>query len=168
MPFEFRADNQTDDPELPADFAALGEQLQSDAKRLGQVYPACRPPLELMDALAKAPRRTWLRRHVLGVTGSAAAVLLVASLAVIAFAPRVLVKGSLDRAVVPETQPAVNTPAVPELVEIPAPRQATAMTEPAVRPISYHPAAAEFTGPELEGLLDLWQEQPQAPARIAF
>ena len=54
--------------ELPADFAALGEQLQADAQRLSSVYPACRAPKELpkelSDALAVQNRPWWMRREL--------------------------------------------------------------------------------------------------------
>jgi len=39
---------------------------------------------------------------------------------------------------------------------------------PGTQPISYRPAVTEVNGPQLEGLLDLWNEQPQAGATIAF
>lgn len=141
--------------ELPADFAALGEQLGADAQRLASVYPACQPPLELIAALGGDTRRTSLPRQILGLASAAAGILLMLGLIGFALSPAWLAQRPA------EPQPVPN-PAV-EMVHQPQPREL-----PELQPVSYHPALVDMNGPELEGLLDLWQEQPQPGAKISF
>ena len=74
--------------ELPADFAELGAQLQADAQRLSGVYPACKPPPALIDALAVSKRQWWLRREVSLLAAGAATVLLVAGVLALVYAPQ--------------------------------------------------------------------------------
>lgn len=149
------------DGDLPADFEALGEQLQADAQRLSSVYPACRPPLELIDALGTVRNRWWLSRPVVARISTAAALVLVAGLIAFAVSPIWLPSGVTERAVSPTLHtPVAATPAAAEFVN--------ANANPELQPVSYRPAMVEFNGPELEGLLDLWNEQPRAAATIAF
>lgn len=133
--------------ELPADFAALGEQLQTDAQRLSSVYPACRPPTELIDALSVSKREWWMRRELSILAASAAAMLLVVSLVTIAYGPW--------------SQPMVQNAADPTAAEIV--KAPVTAGEVDVQSVSYQPVAG-FNGPELEGLLDLLQDQPQSAA----
>lgn len=151
--------------ELPADFAALGEQLQSDANRLSSVYPACQPPTKLMEALAAQSRPQWSRGKVLAViTSAAAAVLLVVGLIAVAVSPDVLRIARDEPAAVPNAAPKLpnnEVVLVPPLSTLPEPHAD-------LQPVSFRPAAMDVNGPELEGLLDLWQEQPPAAGRISF
>jgi hypothetical protein len=149
------------DGELPADFAALGEQLQSDATRLSSVYPACQPPTKLMQALASQSQPSWSRRKVFAVvTSAAAAVLLVVGLIAVAVSPDVLRIARDEPAAVPNSVPTlpdnslVHVPTLPEHADL--------------QPVSFRPAVMDVTGPELEGLLDLWQEQPPVAGSISF
>lgn len=133
--------------EFPADFAALGEQLQADAERLSSVYPACKAPKELPkalnDALEAKSRQWWMRRELSLLAASAAAVLLAVGLVAMTFSPWSE----------PVAQPADPLPL--------AGRRAS--EEDVVQPVSYQPVP-ELSGPALEGLLDLLQENPQAAA----
>jgi hypothetical protein len=141
---EFPADFAT---EFPADLAALGEQLQADAQRLSSTYPACRAPTELPkelpkelnDSLAVRNRQWWMRRELSLIAASAATLLVVAGLVTFAYAP-------WSRPVV--QQAADPSPPVESVAE--------------VQPVSFQ--APELSGPALEGLLDLLQENPQAAA----
>ncbi len=157
------------DGDLPADFEALGEQLQADAARLSSVYPACRPPLELIDALGAVPSRRWLSRTVVARLSTAAALVLVAGLIGFAVSPVWLPSGVTERAVPPKlSTPIAAIPAAAESVEMTFPSSPLSFGNPDLLPISYRPAVLEFNGPELEGLLDLWNEQPRAAATISF
>ncbi|WP_425616080.1 hypothetical protein NA78x_006019 [Anatilimnocola sp. NA78] len=163
--------------DLPADFAALGEQLQVDALRLGSVYPACRPPLELIDALAAKPRRASVWRWVAGGSVAAATILLITGLAIVANSQR----DNDPRVAESSGTPANNAAAAPAdttafvqapLVRLPDESTNRLISNPTsrapVQPISYRPAVTDVNGPQLEGLLDLWNEQPQAGATVAF
>jgi|GEM_PF-6554769 len=143
------------DGELPADFAALGEQLQADAQRLSNVYPACQPPTKLIEALATPPRSRFRRK--LPVVVSAAAMLLVAC------GITLLVVSREEQT----AQPLAPPSPVPEnsLVATPPEKPVRDME---LTPVSYRPAVLDVNGPELEGLLDLWQEQLPATDSIAF
>jgi hypothetical protein len=150
------------DGELPADFAALGEQLHSDSNRLSSVYPACQPPTKLMESLAAQSQQQWSQRKVFAVVSSAAAVLLVAGLIAIAFSPAGLRIARDEPAAVPNSVPTLPHN---EVVLVPP-------TLPAqhadLQPVSFRPAVMDVNGPELEGLLDLWQEKPPAAGSISF
>ena len=152
-------DDPNFDLELPDDFAALGEQLQADAQRLSSVYPACQAPTKLMPALlhklAAEPRPFWLRRRVhLGVS-AAAAVLLVCGVTLV-----VLSRGNHQTAL-------PSAPVVPENSRV-AISPSNPISEPELTPVSFRPAVLDVNGPELEGLLDLWQEQSPVAGSIAF
>lgn len=139
--------------ELPADFAALGEQLSVDAQRLSGVYPACKPPLELIEALGGESRRASLPRQIVALASAAAGILLMLGLIGFALSPAWLTQ--------PAATQVVNPPAA--LVHQTAPREL-----PEVQPVSYRPALADMNGPELEGLLDLYQEQSPPGSTISF
>ena len=140
--------------ELPADLAALGEQLQADAQRLSSVYPACAPPTKLSAALVDSTN-SWSRPTIAAVAMSAAALLLIG--AVVAFS----LGGGREEATI--------EPASPALV---ANNRASTPPEPIptvaeIQPVSFRPGI-DVNGPELEGLLDLWQEQAPAVGSISF
>jgi hypothetical protein len=149
---------------LPAELAALGERLEADALRLGKTYPSCQPPLELMRALEQtAARRARVRAWVATVASAAALVLLMVGIYVVRNSQFDVVPAqSTEVNLGPvEVGPATiaHTPPPPAL---PAPLDAT------VQPVSYRPALADVNGPELEGLLDLLDEQPRSAAVISF
>lgn len=157
--FPPRGDEPDFDGELPADFAALaeqlGEQLQADAQRLSSVYPACQPPTKLIEALASQSQPQWSRRKVFAVVSSAAAaILLVAGLITVAISPDVLRIARDEPAAVPNNDLVHVPPTLPDHADL--------------QPVSFRPSVMDVNGPELEGLLDLWQEQPPAAGRISF
>ncbi|QDU27543.1 hypothetical protein ETAA8_26310 [Anatilimnocola aggregata] len=158
--------------ELPADFAALGEQLQADAFRLGSVYPACRPPLELIEALAPRPQRPHWARWLVGSSAAAAILLAVGLIVAMNVPQQPAVTSAHSNTTAPEAVPAESIVAVvpaptPPVVSLPVEPTRPAFLTPS-RPVSYRPAVVGVSGPQLEGLLDLWNEQPQAGATIAF
>ncbi len=161
MPGSSPPDDDADfDGELPADFAALGEQLLADSSRLSSVYPACQPPTKLMEALAVQSQPAWSRRKLFAVVTSAAAtVLLVAGLITVAVAP--------DAWRIARDEPA-ELQAVPSAANIEVPLVSQLPERADLQPVSFRPAVMDVTGPELEGLLDLWQEQPPPAGSISF
>lgn len=152
------------DGKLPADFAALGEQLQVDANRLSSVYPACKPPTKLIEALAAQSQTQWSRQRLFAVVSSAAAVLLVVGLIALAFSPDVL------RIARDEPAAAANAPSNEVVIAPPVllPEKTLSEMPADLQPVSFRPAVMNINGPELEGLLDLWQEQPPAAGSISF
>ncbi len=142
---------------LPPDLAALGEQLQADAQRLGHVYPACRAPFDfaaVKEVIAheeEARRRDFTRNLIIAVS-SAAALLFIAACIQLTWLPPANVPEAVAADVTLD-HPAhlANSPAAPEL-----------------QPVSFRPAIGDMNGPELEGVLDLLDEQPQAAAVISF
>jgi hypothetical protein len=168
MSFNPKFDRSGDEPdfdgELPADFAALGEQLQVDANRLSSVYPACKPPTKLIEALDAQSQEQWSRHRLFAVVSSAAAVLLVVGLIALAFSPAVLRIARDEPAAVPNAPSNAVVIAPPALMP-----EKTLPDMPAdLQPVSFRPAVMNINGPELEGLLDLWQEQPPAAGSISF
>jgi len=135
--------------ELPADLAALGEQLQADALRLGNVYPACKAPVALKDPLASVEASA--RRVPLIVIASAAAMLFISAGMFWLMNP---LGGPKPAAATRTVEPANKDDALAH--------------SPTVQPVSFRPSAAEVNGPELEGLLDLLDEQGQTAAAISF
>lgn len=150
----FKHSPDHDAPErLPPELAALGEQLQSDAQWLGKTYPSCQPPLTLLAELERRGRRQWyFRAWAVGVATGAALLLIAVSIVAFWNAPTNDLPATVAAAhaadpVDADSMAAVNVP---------------------VQPVSYRPALAEVNGPELEGLLDLLDEQPQSAAVISF
>ena len=131
--------------DLPADMAALGEQLRDDALHLAKRYPAGAELTALRPEPASTRRSrsvSWKKFTVLA--GSALATVLAGIVAVQLID---LPQSNPRVAIAPDsgaTQPAVANPA-----EIPA-TMAPAATV----------SLTELSGPELEALLDLWQREP--------
>jgi hypothetical protein len=140
--------HEADGPELPADLAALGEQLQADALRLGNVYPACKAPVAPGSIEASA------RRVPLIAIATAAAMLLISAGMFWLMDPPAKLGGA---------KPAAATHAAD-----PTNQDAALVHSPDVQPVSFRPAMAEVNGPELEGLLDLLDDQGHAAAVISF
>jgi hypothetical protein len=147
--------------DLPADLAALGEQLHCDAERLSQVYPPCAPPQELLAVLAvRSGHRRW-NRWQLATAASAAAVLLVVGWGAWSWLPeRNAPPGNISEARLPRPELAIADFSG----ESGQPPVATLQPTP----VSYRPAVMELNGPQLEGLLDLWNEQPAQKTAVSF
>ena len=148
MPFDLiqpddaplRGDGEID---LPADLAALGEQLRDDALHLAKRYPAGAELTATRPEPASAVRarsRSW--KKVIVLAGSALATVLAGVVAV---------------------QLMDVPPSTPRVAIAPGASEPLSAT-PAVIPAAFAPAPTisltELSGPELEALLDLWQREP--------
>jgi hypothetical protein len=136
-----RGDGEID---LPADLAALGEQLRDDALHLAQRYPAGAELSAMRPEPASATRvqaRSWKKVAVLAA--SALATVLAGVVAVeLMNSPR----GNPHVAIVPANPDA-------KLVEPAIAAPAAIAAPPTI-------SLTELSGPELEALLDLWQREP--------
>jgi hypothetical protein len=149
MPFDPKLIQPDDAPllpsgeiDLPADLAALGEQLRDDAQHLAQRYPAAATGAGV--ALASG-RRPWKKIVVLAGSGLATALAVVVAVQVI---------GPLGRQNQTTMAPAHNA-----LEHAPAVTAAPVASVPgAGSPATI--SLTELSGPELEALIDLWQREP--------
>ncbi len=167
MPFDpklIRADaaplDDAGEIELPDDLLELAAQLRDDATYLAERYPAEPAPLLTPLPLAAPVRR--VRWHWVGTAAAALLAMLAAT-----YRPANMV---------PEPTPAVSVAAALPPASASAPRSTapsstgatteTFITAPAGPRIERLPWAPEtvvpsVSGPELEGLLDLWQNDGQ-------
>jgi hypothetical protein len=151
MPFDAKLIHPDEPPldaagelNLPADFAALGEQLRDAAVHLAGRYPA-EPRVGQSLGASKTSRR---------------ALVLIAS---------TLATGLLAAVIVWQTQPGQprTRPVVAVSEPVPGPvspaRRAAAVSASAVSV-----SLTELSGPELEALLDLVSRDPQRVSNISF
>jgi hypothetical protein len=148
------------DIDLPADLAALGEQLRDDAAHLAARYSA--EDGELAAGLAPAVRsRKWIR--IAALAGTAAAALVVTVIGIDQFgridrtAPVVAVRP--PSAVPHRTVPYDAVPADHAAVKVSTPSSAEF---PALGGSMTTVSLTDLSGPEFEALLDLWQREPKA------
>lgn len=157
------------DIDLPDDLADLAAQLGDDAAWLAERYPApLMQPLaaELVaDAVAAPPQhlRGWV------IVGSSVAAALLVALGLAA-------RPANDAPSAPVTEHAAAPPEVFVAAEVadisPTERTVSAPLAPRAPrierlPWAPQPALGEVSGPELEGLLDLWQnDEHPAQTRI--
>jgi hypothetical protein len=123
--------------DLPADLAALGEQLRDDALHLAARYPAAATDRPVPATAERSRSRVWKKFAILAT--SALATALVGVIAV------QLANSRLKNAPVAKAPgPNINT------------------GESAAVPLTAPPTISltELSGPELEALLDLWQREP--------
>jgi hypothetical protein len=145
MPFDPKLIQPDDAPllpngeiDLPADLAALGEQLRDDAAHLATRYPAT-----VQASPLSVRRLRWSKISVL-LTSVAATVL----------AGAVAMQLPLHRKATPKL---AETPKLSE-----SPQRGSPALAPAAipAPVAGSPTAVsltELSGPELEALMDLWQ-----------
>ena len=150
MPFDPKLIQPEDAPllpdgeiDLPADLAALGEQLRDDARHLAQRYPASGAGSGVAPAAGRS--RPWTKIGVLAGSGLAAA--LAAVVAVQLIDPL----GLQNQTIMPPARDVAE--------------HATAVTAASADsvPGAGSPATislTELSGPELEALIDLWQREP--------
>jgi hypothetical protein len=150
---------------LPADLAALAEQLGDDAQHLAGCYPA--------DAALRAEGVSPLRKSSSSQPRRTLAAIVLASgvtLASVALVGLAIAFGLMqDEAGQPTRHSLVQTPTSP-------PGTASPAAEPVVAPRVVSPGPApttlslgELSGPELEALLDLWPSKDQkSAASISF
>jgi hypothetical protein len=147
MPFDPKIIRSEDAPltsegdiDLPADFAALGQQLRDDAGGLANCYPAAPLPPRL-----KTPANRRYRLTITAICGSTAAAFLLA-FAALQFGARDSVQRHINGR--------------PDPLESPSFVSATTPTEMA--------SFTELSQPELEALLDLMERDPSAVNRVSF
>lgn len=129
--------------DLPADLAALGEQLRDDARHLAQRYPIGGAVVSARPAASRS--RPWKRIVVLAASGLATALAVVVAVQLI---------GPLGR----QNQKTM-APARDVAERAPAATAAPAASVPGVgSPTTI--SLTELSGPELEALIDLWQREP--------
>ena len=125
--------------DLPADLAALGEQLGADAAHLSRCYPA---------AQKQTARAAPYTKYAFAALGSALAALLVAALIWQSLPGRPAAERAtlpLTADALPAASPAIATPHHPDAVSL-----------------------ADLSGPELEALLDLLARDPNRATTISF
>lgn len=180
MPFDPRLINPDDAPEdargeidLPDDLQELAAQLHDDALYLAARYPAkvAREPLpaEVYVRNDEPPAPAPTRRRWLLIGGGMAAALAIT--VALAYLPQ-----SAPRAVALPATPTTATEV--SLASTPSPRAEVPVSTPVRNsvgprierlPWAPTPAMGEVTGPELEGLLDLWQkDEHPAETRISI
>ena len=149
MPFDPKLIREDDarfgegDLQLPDDLAHLAEQLGEDASRLAATYPSPTPRVLAVSRQPSSRRNTWLTRSFAGTA-------LAAGLVTISF---VALNSYPQPAVVPA--PAKNT-----LVRVPG-------AEPLV-PVTPASFLGDTSGPELEALMDLWEQDRPAVRSLSF
>lgn len=152
MPFDPRLIQPDDAPllpdgeiDLPADLAALGEQLRDDALHLAVRFPATGDSRGELAALTPASRaRSWQKIAVLAASG-------LASVLAGVFAVQMIGQPSVD-------SPIAAQPVAPRDNS----REPAGGAPPATIPASSSTTVSltDLSGPELEALLDLWQREP--------
>jgi hypothetical protein len=154
--------------DLPDDLLEMAAQLGDDAAFLAARYPApslAVPVKEVMAENVYAARRLRSRGWFVAMLGGGVAAAALVAMTIVtqptneqAVATPAVVESAVNEVAVRETRPAVETSV-----------STTARSRPRIERLPWAPSAAigEVSGPELEGLLDLWQsdEQP-AETRI--
>lgn len=184
MPFNL----SEDDFDLPADLRALGDRLSQESQQLAQVYPAGAPHDSLTRAGA-APADFPVfpvgpslapAKHSLA-SQAAALIVAAAGLAVLlacVFTFQLRSRSGMDHPAVVRAAPAENLPSglpvepppalvshSPPLPTIPA----AAVAQPAWSSPAPQPAALlNASGPQLEGLFDLWERDSPQVATVSF
>ena len=165
MPFDpniIRADDASfeGDLKLPDDLALMAEQLGDDAARLAATYP---PPVPAVlaavsrqEKAAQTRRTSWLTRSLAG-TALAAGLVTISLVASNSYQPQ-NANHPLP-AVAPS--PASGTVVVHEA---PAPTGSQPQKIP-VTPASW---LGDTSGPELEALMDLWEQDQPAAGSLSF
>jgi hypothetical protein len=152
--------------DLPDDLLELALQLRDDAAYLSAAYPAAAAPTKITESAKiaePAPRRLGWKNWVSIGTAVAAALVLVVSLA---YRPAA---NSRETASPLTASPSTAQPANAHCmaaVEVAAPasnQPAPAANGPRIQRLPWAPTPVlnEVSGPELEGLLDLWQNEQQ-------
>lgn len=170
MPFDPRLITPDDAPldahgeiDLPDDLAELAAQLRDDAAHLSACYPA--PALhktvaaaEVVSAPSRTINRTSRMRRALLASFAVAAALAVA--VGIGYLPRQEDEVARARPLIATEVAATSAPDATSETSSTAP---AASPSPRIQrlPWAPTPAIGEVSGPELEGLLDLWQNDEQ-------
>jgi hypothetical protein len=168
MPFDPRIVHPDEPPllpdgelDLPTDLAALAEQLGDDAAHLSACYPADRAPqvalaAELVQSAGRIKRQHWFRSAAVVGTGLATVAALGISLIIAAQQTPQTNRPRQPVAVAPFAAPDAALPS--ETFPVSA---ATTSAGPTL-------SVGELSGPELEALLDLLDNEPRSMASISF
>jgi hypothetical protein len=173
MPFEPNLIHPDDPPlspdgelQLPADLAALAEQLGDDARHLATRYPAARGSLargplapraespQVNLAALSAPSPRWPKAAILA--GSSLATLLFCLIAIQQFGngTNLAPLATANRTTAPASSP------------LPASVPTTVIAVPSISPTI---SLGDLSGPELEAVFDLWERgQHDENLSIAF
>ena len=144
------------DLKLPDDLALMAEQLGDDAARLASAYPPPKPKLAkehvAVSQRASVRASAWLTRSLAGTA-------LAAGLVTISLVAMNAQKGAINLA--PAGAPTPNSGSLAADHS----RPATPQPKIPVTPASY---LGETTGPELEALTDLWEQDQPAVRSLSF
>ena len=140
--------------QLPDDLAALAEQLSADSRHLANCFPAGAVGIATEPAVRTRPR-TWRVRHMIG--GGLIACALSGALVMLTTNPF-----AQPRRTLPAAAPASTGNRTSAAVTVRAANSAT-------RDVSFAPTMLnDVSRPELEGLIDLWQQQSTEAASVSF
>lgn len=141
--------------DLPDDLLELAAQLGEDANYLAERYPApVAEPFVAEVVAARVASATPARRGwVVAAIGGVAAAAMVA----------IAVQSLLPSSTLPMAESVAAPAAKPAVVERPIASSVSAPAGPRIErlPWAPSPAITNVSGPELEGLLDLWQDDQQ-------
>jgi hypothetical protein len=163
----------TGELELPDDLAALADQLSDDAAHLSSKYPASDAPVVPKSVVssgsrdpvdASGPKRAAMRQRA--STFALASCVAVAALSLITLSSAIfndqITEPSEQSISARDSQPSESTSEfTPVRVSLATDEQA----EPVSRPLIMLGGAS---GPEREGLLDLWRDEAGERASISF
>jgi len=168
-PEEFR-DSQSGTSHDVRRLDELGSQLHREARRLAARYPAARPQIIVPAAANSSLYRTMTY-----------ATLAIAAVVIAAFSPilsdRWAPRGESDRMVSRSSTPGIRTEILDAPSEATAPSPAILASTPrssggasldSTAEIDAHSFLLQVSDPELEALLDLWEEERSEPTRLSI
>ena len=164
MPFDPNIVREEDagfegDLKLPDDLALMAEQLGDDATRLAATYP---PPVprsrtEHCSVPRPAPHRTsWLTRSLAG-TALAAGLVTISLVASNSYRPQ-----DANHPLPATASPVSRALVVNEKASTPT------STEPQKIPVTPASWLGDTSGPELEALMDLWEQDQPTVRSLSF
>lgn len=166
MPFDPNIIREEDasfegDLKLPDDLALMAEQLGDDAVRLAATYP---PPVSAVPAASReasaaqssSRRKAWLTRSLAG-TALAAGLVTISLVASNSYRPQ-----SANHPLPATASPVSRALVVNEKASTPT------STEPQKIPVTPASWLGDTSGPELEALMDLWEQDQPAAGSLSF
>ena len=166
MPFDPNIIREEDasfegDLKLPDDLALMAEQLGDDAARLAATYPPPVPAVlavsrEASAAQSSSRRKAWLTRSLAG-TALAAGLVTISLVASNSYRPQnanhplpTTASSPVSRALVVQESPALKG------------------SQPQRIPVTPASWLGDTSGPELEALMDLWEQDQPAIRSLSF
>ena len=165
MPFDPNIIREEDagfegDLKLPDDLALMGEQLGDDAARLAATYP---PPVPAVlaavsrrEKAAQTRRTSWLTRSLAG-TALAAGLVTISLVASNSYRPQ-----NANHPLPAAASPVSRALVVNEKAPTPTGSQ------PQKIPVTPASWLGDTSGPELEALMDLWEQDQPAAGSLSF